>query len=102
MSAAAVLFALIIIAVIAAAVALGLQMREKSRQEIVERTLGVTSNAEVRRAIRRGLGAEGQAAPFTRARAYGRTAGSSVAIARSLRSSTRDSSEGGSAPITAA
>ena len=60
MSAAAVLFALIIIAVIAAAVALGLQMREKSRQEIVERTLGVTSNADVRRAIRRGLGAEGE------------------------------------------
>jgi tight adherence protein C len=60
MSGAAVLFALIIIAVIAAAVALALQLREKSRQEIVDRTLGVTSNAEVRRAIRRGLGAESE------------------------------------------
>jgi tight adherence protein C len=60
MSASAVLFGLIIIAVIAAAVALGLQMREKSRQEIVERTLGTTSNADVRRAIRRGLGAESE------------------------------------------
>jgi tight adherence protein C len=60
MTSAAVLFGLIIIAVIAAAVALALQMREKSRQEIVDRTLGVTSNADVRRAIRRGLGAEGE------------------------------------------
>jgi tight adherence protein C len=60
MSASAVLFGLIIIAVIAAAVALGLQLREKSRQEIVERTLGTTSNADVRRAIRRGLGAESE------------------------------------------
>jgi tight adherence protein C len=58
MSAAVFLFALIIIAVIAAAVALGLQMREKSRQEVVDRTLGITSNAEVRRAIRKGLGGE--------------------------------------------
>ena len=60
MSSAAVLFALIIIAVIAAAVALALQLREKSRQEIVDRTLGVTSNADVRRAIRRGLGADSE------------------------------------------
>jgi tight adherence protein C len=58
MSAALFLFALIIIAVIAAAVALGLQMREKSRQEIVDRTLGITSHSEVRRAIRKGLGGE--------------------------------------------
>jgi tight adherence protein C len=57
---AALLFGLIIIAVIAGAVAVGLQMREKSRQEIVDRTLGVTSNADVRRAIRRGLGADGE------------------------------------------
>jgi tight adherence protein C len=56
----ALLFGLIIIAVIAGAVAVGLQMREKSRQEIVDRTLGVTSNADVRRAIRRGLGADGE------------------------------------------
>ena len=52
------LFGLIIIAVVGAAVALGLQMREKSRQEIVDRTLGISSNAEVRRAIRKGLGNE--------------------------------------------
>lgn len=57
MSGAVFLFALIIIAVIAAAVAFALQIRERSRQEIVDRTLGVTSNADVRRAIRRGLGA---------------------------------------------
>ena len=58
MSGAVFLFALIIIAVIAAAVAFALQIRERSRQEIVDRTLGVTSNADVRRAIRRGLGAD--------------------------------------------
>ena len=57
MTSAALLFGLIIIAVIAAAVAFGLQLREKSRQEIVDRTLGTSSNADVRRAIRRGLGA---------------------------------------------
>ncbi|HEY0241657.1 MAG TPA: type II secretion system F family protein [Gemmatimonadaceae bacterium] len=58
MSGAVFLFALIIIAVIAAAVAFALQIRERSRQEIVDRTHGVTSNADVRRAIRRGLGAD--------------------------------------------
>ena len=58
MSAAAFLFGLIIIAVAAAAVALVLQLREKSRQEVVDRTLGVSANAEIRRAIRRGLGAD--------------------------------------------
>ena len=57
MSGAVFLFALIIIAVVAAAVAFALQIRERSRQEIVDRTLGVSSNADVRRAIRRGLGA---------------------------------------------
>ncbi len=57
MTAAAFLFGLIIIAVAAAAVALFLQMRERSRQEVVDRTLGVSANADVRRAIRRGLGA---------------------------------------------
>ena len=57
MSTAVFLFALIIIAVIAAAVAFALQLRERSRQEIVDRTLGVSGNADVRRAIRRGLGA---------------------------------------------
>lgn len=58
MTAAFFLFGLIVIAVTAGAVALGLQMREKSRQEVVDRTLGISTNAEVRRAIRRGLGAE--------------------------------------------
>ena len=58
MSGAVFLFALIIIAVVAAAVAFALQIRERSRQEIVDRTLGVSSNADVRRAIRRGLGAD--------------------------------------------
>lgn len=60
MSSATFLFGLIIIAVAAVAVAVIIQMREKSRQEIVDRTLGVTSNTEVRRAIRRGLGADEQ------------------------------------------
>ncbi|MEO5589050.1 MAG: type II secretion system F family protein [Gemmatimonadaceae bacterium] len=50
------LFALIIIGVTGLAVALFLQLRESSRREVVDRTLGVTANAEVRRAIRRGLG----------------------------------------------
>jgi len=58
MTASVFLFGLIIIAVTAGALALGLQMREKSRQEVVDRTLGISTNAEVRRAIRRGLGAE--------------------------------------------
>ena len=49
---------MIIIAVAAGATALFLQMRDQSRREIVDRTLGVTANADVRRAIRRGLGAE--------------------------------------------
>jgi tight adherence protein C len=49
---------MIIIAVAAIAVAVMIQMREKSRQEIVDRTLGVSANADIRRAIRRGLGAE--------------------------------------------
>jgi len=57
MSASIFLFGLIIIAVAGFAIAVGLQMRERSRQEVVDRTLGITSNAEVRRAIRRGLGA---------------------------------------------
>lgn len=57
MSASIFLFGFIIIAVAGFAVALVLQMRERSRQEVVDRTLGISSNAEVRRAIRRGLGA---------------------------------------------
>jgi tight adherence protein C len=58
MTSATFLFGMIIIAVAAIAVAVIIQMREKSRQEIVDRTLGVTANADIRRAIRRGLGAE--------------------------------------------
>lgn len=57
MSGAVFLFGFIIIAVAGFALALVLQIRERSRQEVVDRTLGITSNAEVRRAIRRGLGA---------------------------------------------
>ena len=60
MTASVLLFGLIIISVIAAAIAVALQMREKSRQEIVDRTLGVTAHADVRRAIRRGLGADSE------------------------------------------
>ena len=58
MTSATFLFGMIIIAVAAIAVALVIQLREKSRQEIVDRTLGVSGNADIRRAIRRGLGAE--------------------------------------------
>ena len=58
MSSAVFLFALIIIGIAGFAVALALQLRERARQEVVDRTLGVSSNAELRRAIRRGLGAE--------------------------------------------
>lgn len=58
MTAATFLFGMIVIAVAAIAVAVVIQMREKSRQEIVDRTLGVSANADIRRAIRRGLGAE--------------------------------------------
>jgi tight adherence protein C len=58
MTSATFLFGMIIIAVAAIAVAVVIQMREKSRQEIVDRTLGVSANADIRRAIRRGLGAE--------------------------------------------
>jgi tight adherence protein C len=58
MTSATFLFGMIIIAVAAIAVAVVIQMREKSRQEIVDRTLGVTANADIRRAIRRGLGSE--------------------------------------------
>ncbi|HEX6576240.1 MAG TPA: type II secretion system F family protein [Gemmatimonadaceae bacterium] len=61
MTSATFLFGLIIIAVAAVAVAVFIQMREKSRREIVDRTLGVSStNADIRRAIRKGLGAEEQ------------------------------------------
>ena len=51
---------LIIIGVAGFAVALYLQLQEASRREVIDRTLGVTSNAELRRAIRKGLGAENQ------------------------------------------
>jgi tight adherence protein C len=54
------LFGLIIVGVTGFAVALYLQMQEASRREVVDRTLGVSSNAELRRAIRKGLGNENQ------------------------------------------
>ena len=54
MTASVFLFGLIIIAVAGLAVAVGLQMRERSLQEVVDRTLGVTSNADIRRAIEGG------------------------------------------------
>ncbi len=50
------LFALIIIGVIGFAVALVLQLRETSRRDVVDRTLGAPGNADVRRALRKGLG----------------------------------------------
>jgi hypothetical protein len=54
------LFGLIIIGVTGFAVAFYLQLQEKSRRDVVDRTLGVSSNAEVRRAIRKGLGNENE------------------------------------------
>ncbi len=55
MTSAVVLFALIILGVSAFAIALWLQLRESSRREAVDRALGSSATAEVRRAIRRGI-----------------------------------------------
>jgi tight adherence protein C len=54
------LIGLIVIGVAGFAVALYLQLQESSRREVVDRTLGVSGNAEIRRAIRKGLGQENQ------------------------------------------
>lgn len=55
-----IIVALIILSVGAVAVAAWIQIREKSRQEVVERTLGTSATTEVRRAIRRGMPNEDQ------------------------------------------
>jgi tight adherence protein C len=60
MSYSILLFGLIIIGVSGFAVALYLQLQETSRREVLDRTLGVSTNAEIRRAIRKGLGQEKQ------------------------------------------
>ena len=56
MTSSVILFALIIVGVGAFAIALWLQMREASRREAVDRALGTSANADIRRAVRRGLG----------------------------------------------
>lgn len=55
MTSAVVLFALIVLGVGGFAVALWLQMREASRRGAVDRALGASATAEVRRAVRRGI-----------------------------------------------
>lgn len=55
MSSSILLFVLIIIGVAGFAVALWLQMRESARREAVDRALGTSAVAEVRRAVRRGF-----------------------------------------------
>jgi tight adherence protein C len=57
MTTSVLLFILIILGVGAGAVAVWLQLRESTRREIIARTMG-TQNAEVRRAVRRGLTTE--------------------------------------------
>lgn len=49
------LFALIVVGVAGFAVAIWLQLRESSRREAVDRALGTSASAEVRRAVRRGI-----------------------------------------------
>lgn len=51
----AIVAALIVLSVGAVAIAAWVQIREKSRQDVVERTLGYNAPTDVRRAIRRGL-----------------------------------------------
>jgi tight adherence protein C len=51
----AILIALIVLSVGGVALAVWLQMRETSRQEVIERALGTGASTDVRRAIRRGL-----------------------------------------------
>ncbi len=55
MTSALVLFVLIIVGVGGFAVALWLQLREASRREAVDRALGASATADIRRAIRRGI-----------------------------------------------
>jgi tight adherence protein C len=58
MTTSVLLFVLIILGVAAGAVAIWLQLRESTRKEIMARAMGTSSNAEVRRAVRRGLSTE--------------------------------------------
>ncbi|HEX2721509.1 MAG TPA: type II secretion system F family protein [Gemmatimonadaceae bacterium] len=55
MSTSVLLFVFILAGVAGIAIAVWLQLRESSRRDIVERTLGVSPDLEVRRAVRRGL-----------------------------------------------
>lgn len=52
------LIVLIVVGVAGAAVAVWVQLQEKSRREVVDRALGTSGTAEVRRAIRRGGSAD--------------------------------------------
>lgn len=56
MTSSVFLFALIILGVAGFAIALYLQLRESSRREAVDRALGASVHADIRRAVRKGLG----------------------------------------------
>jgi tight adherence protein C len=56
MTSSVILFALIILGVSGFAVALWLQLKEASRREAVDRALGTSMHADIRRAVRKGLG----------------------------------------------
>lgn len=58
MTTSVLLFGLIILGVGGMAVALWLQLREASRRDVMDRTLGATANPEVIRAVKRGLGSD--------------------------------------------
>ncbi len=59
MTVTAFVFALVLIAVTALAIAFALQLSESARRAVVDRTLGgAATNADIRRAIRGGLGAD--------------------------------------------
>src|SRR5687768_2933393 len=58
MTSSIILFGFIIVGVAGFAVALWLQLRETSRREAVDRALGASATAEIRRAVRKGLGQE--------------------------------------------
>ena len=56
MTSSVILFLFIILGVAGFAVALWLQLREASRREAVDRALGASAHADIRRAVRKGLG----------------------------------------------
>ena len=58
MTSSVILFAFIVVGVAGFAIALWLQLREASRREAVDRALGTSQTAEIRRAVRKGLGRE--------------------------------------------